>query len=72
MTLNGLKTFLCDAGAAMAILDSRGLLKWLPDREYLKLLYCLKFKRKLDLQTPKTFNEKIRRAEIREKDNANA
>ena len=59
MTLNGLKTFLCDAGAAMAILDSRGLLKWLPDRGYLKLLYRLKFKKKLDLRNPKTFNEKL-------------
>lgn len=59
MTLNGLKAFFSDVGAAMAILDSRGLLKWIPDSVYLKILYRIRLKKKLDLKNPKTFNEKL-------------
>lgn len=59
MTLNGLKAFFGDASVAMAILDSRGLLKWIPDSVYLKIVYRLKMKKKLDLKNPKTFNEKL-------------
>lgn len=59
MTISGLKAFLSDACSALAILDAHGLLKWLPDRAYLKLLYRIKFKKRLDLNNPKTFNEKL-------------
>ena len=35
------------------------LLKFLPDETYLKLYYFLVFKRRLNLDNPKTFNEKL-------------
>lgn len=38
---------------------SRGLLNWLPDKAYLKLLYRGFFNKKLDLKNPRTFNEKL-------------
>lgn len=37
----------------------RYLLKFVPDKPYLKLCYRLKTHKKLDLKNPKTFNEKI-------------
>ena len=39
--------------------DSRGLLKILPDKIYLKLLFRLRLNQKLDLKNPKTYNEKL-------------
>ena len=33
--------------------------KWLPDKPYLRLMYRLKFGKKLDLQNPSTFSEKL-------------
>ena len=33
--------------------------KWLPDKTYLKLMFRLELKQKLDLDDPKTFNEKL-------------
>lgn len=38
---------------------AKGYLNWLPDKEYLKLMYRLKVGRKLHLNNPKTFNEKL-------------
>lgn len=40
-------------------LGKRHLLNWVPDEQYLGLLYWLTFKRKLDLDNPQTFNEKL-------------
>lgn len=40
-------------------LGKRELLNWVPDELYLKIVYGLIFKKKLDLDTPKTFNEKL-------------
>lgn len=37
----------------------RGLLDWLDDEHYLKLMYWVKFDKKLDLLNPRTFNEKL-------------
>lgn len=31
----------------------------IPDKQYLELRYCLKFKKKLNLRNPKTYNEKL-------------
>ncbi|HEM3725314.1 TPA: glycosyl transferase [Streptococcus suis] len=33
--------------------------RWMKDESYLKMIYWIKFKQKLDLKNPKTFNEKI-------------
>lgn len=37
----------------------RGKLKFIPDKLYLKLLFRIKMNRKLDLNNPKTYNEKL-------------
>ena len=37
----------------------RGVFNWLPDTAYLKILYKGRFDKKLDLNNPKTFNEKL-------------
>lgn len=36
-----------------------GLLKWIPDKQYLQLYYFVKFKKPLNLKNPKTYNEKL-------------
>ena len=41
------------------ILDKCGLSKFIPDKEYLKIKYRACIGKKLDLLTPKTFNEKL-------------
>lgn len=40
-------------------LAGRGLLKWMPDAPYLKGLYRAHMGKKLNLEDPKTFNEKL-------------
>lgn len=40
-------------------LSFRGYLKWLPDELFLKIIFRLKMGYRLDLNNPKTFNEKI-------------
>lgn len=40
-------------------LIGHSLLKWLPDKPYLKLLFWAYTDKKLDLKNPKTFNEKL-------------
>jgi hypothetical protein len=57
--IDKLKTLIEDPGAALRFLARRGVFNWLPDKEYLKLIYKLTFRKKLDLKNPKTFNEKI-------------
>lgn len=40
-------------------LSKRGMLKWMSDETYLKIVYGLIFKKKLNLDNPQTFNEKL-------------
>ncbi len=40
-------------------LGRMGLLNWMSDRSYLKIIYWSTFHRRLDLKNPKSFNEKI-------------
>lgn len=40
-------------------LGARGMLKWLPDKTYLKIVYRIIMSKKLDIDNPHTFNEKI-------------
>ena len=40
-------------------LGRRGLLKWLSDEKYIKLVYYAEFKKKLNLSNPQTYNEKL-------------
>lgn len=44
---------------AMLSLSAHGLLKWVPDKIYLRLMYRAHMGQKLDLKGPKTFNEKL-------------
>jgi len=43
----------------MRSLGNHGLLNWLPDKPYLKLIYWSATGKKLDINNPKTFNEKL-------------
>ena len=40
-------------------LSHRGLLNWIPDKQFIKLMYRVRMGKKLDLKNPKTFNEKL-------------
>ena len=40
-------------------IEKLGLLDWMSDEKYLKIVYRLVFKRKLDLENPKSYTEKI-------------
>ena len=40
-------------------LGKRGYLRWMSDERYLKLLYRMIFKKKLNLENPQTYNEKL-------------
>ena len=44
---------------ALFYLSRNGYLKWMPDETYLKIVYRLKMHKKLDLNNPVTFTEKI-------------
>jgi hypothetical protein len=46
-------------GHLFLALSARGFFNWMPDALYLKILFRLEMDRKLDLQNPQTFNEKI-------------
>ena len=50
-------------------LNRYNLLKWLPDKTYLKVFYRLKFDKKLDLKNPKTFNEKLQWLKLNDRNN---
>ena len=43
-----------------------GLLNWMSDERYLKIIYKLVFKKNLDLENPKTFNEKLQWLKLNE------
>ena len=59
MSVEGLKYYLGKRGGWFSFLSSRGLLNWMDDETYLKLLfkYCMGYP--LDLKNPKTYNEKL-------------
>lgn len=48
-----------DPGKIVLYLNYCGFLKFIPDRIFLKLIYRVQFKKRLDLDNPQTFNEKI-------------
>nr|WP_279663754.1 ATP-grasp fold amidoligase family protein [Ectobacillus ponti] len=51
--------FLSNPYSIIPHLSSKGLLKWIPDKMYLKLIFRARMERKLNLTNPKTFNEKL-------------
>ncbi len=44
---------------SVAAIATKGLIKWMPDKPYLKLMYWATTGKRLDLKNPKTFNEKL-------------
>lgn len=59
MTLNGLKGYLKKPKKIYAYFGDRGLLRWMSDKAYLKLAFRMEMGKKLDLENPKTYNEKL-------------
>lgn len=51
--------FISDSTYRFKILDARGFFRKWSDEKYLKLAYRSKFHKKLDLENPKTFQEKL-------------
>lgn len=53
------KRFLVDRQYRRMIIAAKGIYNYLPDEKYLPKIYFANTGRKLDLQSPKTFNEKL-------------
>lgn len=51
----------------LGYLAIKGVLRWLPDRPYLKILYRSRINRILDLDSPKSFNEKLQWLKIHDR-----
>ena len=41
------------------LLDKRGAFRWMSDALYLRFMFRIKMRKRLDLNNPKTFNEKL-------------
>lgn len=51
--------FFCNPWEIIRILGAKGYLKWLPDDLFLRMMFHAKMGVKLNLDNPKTFNEKV-------------
>lgn len=58
MTIDGLKTYLQNPKQIFVGMGAKGWLNWIPDEQYLKIAYSLRFGKTLNLDAPMTFNEK--------------
>lgn len=59
MNKNTFKLIMKDPTRFFQMLADNGLLTWMPDEMFLKIAYWLKLKKKLNLEEPKAFNEKL-------------
>lgn len=59
MSVEGLKYYLGKRGGWFFFLSGRGLLNWMDDETYLKILFKYSVGYPLDLKKPKTYNEKL-------------
>ncbi len=59
MKLKNIGMYLRDPSVMLLGLAKWGYLRWLSDKAYLKLSYRIKEKEKLNLDNPKTYNEKL-------------
>ena len=50
-------------------LSRRGLLDFLPDKQYIDVMYRARFERKMDWDNPKTFNEKLQWLKLYDRQN---
>lgn len=54
-----LKRYIKNPKRIVGALGAHGFFNWLPDKPYLKLVYMTETGKKLNLENPKTFNEKL-------------
>lgn len=59
MTLKGLKMILKNPKRLISLLGSKEMLNWIPDKVYLKIIYKGCTGKKLNVDDPQTFNEKL-------------
>ena len=59
MNIDTVKYFLGNPGRIVAALGSKGLLNWMPDKMYLEIVASAALGYKVDLDNPRTFNEKL-------------
>ena len=59
MSLAGLKYYFSNPKKIYKFLAGKGLLNWMSDKTFLKMSYRINMGKKLDLENPKTFNEKL-------------
>lgn len=59
MNKSKLNKFIKNPGLLFASLGHRGFLNWMSDTVYLKILYFVRLGKRLDLNNPQTFNEKL-------------
>ena len=59
MTIKGLKYYLTNPKRIYAFFASRKMLNWMSDESFLKLAFRMNMGYKLNLENPKTFNEKL-------------
>lgn len=59
MSIEGFRYYLHHPNMVYAFLSEHGLLNWLPDKYYVRLAYRLKMGKKLNLNNPQSFNEKM-------------
>ena len=59
MSKEGLKYYLKHPKQIYGFFASRGMLNWVSDKAYLKMVYKNSFGKKLNLKNPQTFNEKL-------------
>ncbi len=57
--MSNLKALIGNPAHLFSVLGAKGLLRWLPDKQFLKIAYRLKMGTRLDLKNPQTFNEKL-------------
>lgn len=59
MKIERILYYLRNPGKAIIPLASKGLFNWIPDEPYLKFVYRCQLNKKLNLDPPQTFNEKL-------------
>ena len=59
MNIDTIKFAFSQRHTLFGMLGAKGFLNWMPDKMYLKILFRLRYGRPLNLDEPKTFNEKL-------------
>lgn len=65
--MKNVMAFLTDAQARLAILSSRGLLNWMSDAQYLRHAFRVSTGERLNLEVPRTYNEKLQWLKIHDR-----